>query len=104
MFLIGRAGSQTQPPLGRLAEALTATMLPRHLARDFGLVRTRLSTTSIQLALSAFAPFYRRLPDRVVAIPARAMATRRLNGQPPTRLSSWTERQLFGLSRQVTGM
>jgi uncharacterized protein (DUF2236 family) len=102
-FLIGRAGSHPQPPLGRLAEALTAAMLPPHLARDFGLVRTRMSAASVSVALTAFAPFYRRLPDRVVAIPARAMASRRIKGQPPSRLASWTERQLFGLSRQVTG-
>jgi uncharacterized protein (DUF2236 family) len=103
MFLIGRAGSHPQPPLGRLAEAVTATMLPRHLAEQFGLARTKLSAASIALGLAAFAPFYRRLPARMVAIPARAMATRRINGQPPSRLASWTERQLFGLGRQVTG-
>jgi uncharacterized protein (DUF2236 family) len=103
MFLIGRAGSHSQPPLGRVAELLTATMLPRHLARDFGLARTRVSAASISITLGAFAPFYRRLPDRVVAIPARAMASRRIAGQPPSRFASWTERQLFGLSRQVTG-
>lgn len=103
MFLIGRGGSQTQPPLGRFAEALTATMLPRHLARAFGLTRTRLSVTGVRLGLTAFAPIYRVLPDPVIAIPARAMASRRIKGQPPSRLASWTERQLFGLSRQVTG-
>ncbi|HEY5944576.1 MAG TPA: oxygenase MpaB family protein [Kofleriaceae bacterium] len=103
MFLIGRAGPQPQPPLGRLAEMLTAAMLPEHLARDFGLTRTRVSAASISIALAAFAPFYRRLPDRVVAIPARAMASRRIKGKPPSRFASWTERQLFGLSRQVTG-
>jgi len=103
MFLIGRAGSQAQPPLGRLAEAVTATLLPRHLARDFGLRSTRLSATGVQLGLAAFAPVYRRLPASAVAIPARAMAARRIKGQPPSRLSSWTERRLFGLSRQVTG-
>jgi uncharacterized protein (DUF2236 family) len=103
MFLIGRAGSHAQPPLGQLAEAITATMLPRHLAEQFGLVRTKLSAASIAIGLRAFAPFYRRLPERMVAIPARAMATARLDGRPPSRLASWTERQLFGLSRQVTG-
>lgn len=102
MFLIGRNGSQ-QPPLGRFAEMLTATMLPKHLAREFGLVRTTLSTTSVHVALSAFAPFYRRLPTRAVAIPARSAATRRLRGQGPSKFASWTERQLFGLTRQVTG-
>lgn len=103
MFLIGRGGTQAQPPLGRFAEALTATMLPRHLARAFGLTRTRLSVTGVKLGLTAFAPIYRALPAPVVAIPARAMASRRIKGQPPSRLASWTERQLFGLTRQVTG-
>ncbi|HEY5926555.1 MAG TPA: oxygenase MpaB family protein [Kofleriaceae bacterium] len=104
MFLIGRAGSHSQPPLGRFAEAVTATMLPLHLARDFGLVRTRMSAASVSVALGTFAPFYRRLPRSMVAIPARATASRRIKGQPPSRLASWTERQLFGLSRQVTGV
>ena len=104
MFLIGRAGSHAQPPLGRLAEAVTATMLPEHLARDFGLAHTKLSAAGVRLGLAAFAPIYRRLPQRMVAIPARAMASRRIKGQPPSRLASWTERQLFGLSRQVTGV
>ncbi len=102
-FLMGRGGTQPQPPLGRFAEALTATMLPRHLARDFGLTRTRLSVTGVKLGLAAFAPMYRMLPRPVVAIPARAMASRRIKGQPPSKLASWTERQLFGLTRQVTG-
>jgi uncharacterized protein (DUF2236 family) len=103
MFLIGRAGSHSQPPLGRVAEMITATMLPAHLAKQFGLLRTRVSAASISITLGAFAPVYRRLPDRVVAIPARAMAARRIAGQPPSRFASWTERQLFGLTRQVTG-
>lgn len=103
MFLMGREGSHGQPPLGRFAEALTAAMLPRHLARDFGLARSRLSATGVRLGLAAFAPMYRRLPDRFVAIPARSMASRRIQGRPPSRFASWTERQLFGLSRQVTG-
>jgi uncharacterized protein (DUF2236 family) len=103
MFLIGRAGPAAQPPLGRFAEAITATMLPRRLAHEFALARSRVSTASIAVALTAFAPMYRRLPRQMVAIPARSAAARRIKGQPPSRLASWTERQLFGLSRQVTG-
>jgi uncharacterized protein (DUF2236 family) len=103
MFLIGRAGMQPQPPLGRLAEGLAATMLPAHLVQQYGLAHGRLSETGVRIGLAAFAPIYRALPDRVVAIPARAMAHRRIQGLPPSRLSSWTERQLFGLTRQVTG-
>jgi uncharacterized protein (DUF2236 family) len=101
-FLLGR-GTGAQPPLGRLAEAITATMLPLRLAEEFGLARTRLSTASVHAALSAFAPMYRHLPRSLVAIPARAEAQRRLRGQPPRRFDAWLERQLFGLSRRVTG-
>lgn len=102
-FLVGRGGNATQPQLGRVAEAITATMLPRHLANAFGYQRTRLSAAAVQIALAASAPIYRRLPRAAVAIPAYSVATRRLAGRPPSRLSAWTERQLFGLSRQVTG-
>ncbi len=101
-FLLGRTASH-QPPLGRFAEAMTASLLPSRLAREFGLERSRLSSTGVRLGLAAFAPIYRQLPRDLVAIPARSTARRRIKGQPPTRLASWTERQLFGLSRQVTG-
>jgi uncharacterized protein (DUF2236 family) len=98
-FLMGRTGT-AQPPLGRLVEALTATLLPGDLAAQFGLRRSRLPLGAL---LAALAPVYRQLPARVVAIPARSAAKRRLAGLPPSRLSAWAERQLFGLSRQVTG-
>jgi uncharacterized protein (DUF2236 family) len=98
-FLLGRSGL-AQPPLGRLLEALTASLLPGDLASQFGLRRSRLP---VDVLLASIAPLYRRLPARVVAIPARSAAARRLAGLPPSRLAAWTERQLFGLSRQVTG-
>lgn len=103
MFLVGRGGVAPQPPLGRVAEALTATLLPTHLVHEFGLRGSRLSNTAVRVALASTAPFYRLLPSTVVAIPARSLASRRLVGQPPSRFAAWTERQLFGLSRQVTG-
>lgn len=103
MFLLGRAGSHGQPPLGRLAEAMTASLLPRRLARDFGLSRGRVTKASVTVSLAAFGPMYRLLPKQLVAIPAQSTASRRIKGRPPSRLASWTERQLFGLSRQVTG-
>ncbi|NVB79214.1 MAG: DUF2236 domain-containing protein [Kofleriaceae bacterium] len=103
MFLVGRMTGSAQPPLGRLAEAITSTMLPPHLVRDFGLAHGTLTSATIKLAFAASAPIYRRLPRQLVAIPACSAAARRLVGQPPSRLSAWTERQLFGLSRQVTG-
>jgi uncharacterized protein (DUF2236 family) len=102
MFLVGRAGI-VQPPLGRLAEAISASMLPRDLATAFGLRGSLISHAGVSAALRVIAPIYRRLPSPLVAIPARSEAGRRLAGQPPSRLSAWTERQLFGLSRQVTG-
>ena len=103
MFLVGRDGSHTQPPLGRFAEAVTASLLPSRLAREFRLARGRVSAAGVNVSLAAFAPMYRLLPKHLVAIPARSTASRRIKGQPPSRLASWTERQLFGLTRQVTG-
>lgn len=102
MFLVGR-GASRQPPLGRLAEAITATLLPEQLAIDFDLTRSRLSNTAVRFALASTAPIYRRLPRAAVAIPARSEAGRRIIGQPPSRFAAWTERQLFGLSHRVTG-
>jgi len=93
-FLLGR-GAGAQPPLGRLAEALTAALLPPSLTAQFGLARSDL------LARAAFAVL---APLPHIPIPARAEALRRLRGQPPRRFDAWMERQLFGLSRQVTGM
>jgi len=98
-FLVGRSG-QVQPPLGRVVEALTASLLPGRLAEEFGLRGPRIAARA---AVAAVAPIYRRLPARLVAIPARSVATRRIRGLPPSRFAAWSERQLFGLSRQVTG-
>ena len=98
MFLIGRdAGAQ--PPLGRLTEVLAAQMLPERLTREFDLRAARWTNP----ALLAFRLIYNRLPARVVALPAHADASRRLVGQPPSRVAAWTERHLFGLSERVTG-
>jgi hypothetical protein len=102
MFLVGRGGLVAQPPLGRVAEAMTATLLPTRLVHEFGLRASALSSAAIRVALATTAPFYRRLPQDAVAIPARSLAARRLVGRPPSRLAAWTERQLFGLSRRVT--
>jgi uncharacterized protein (DUF2236 family) len=103
-FLLGRGGSAAQPPLGRVAEALTATMLPRHLAEQFDLVRSRRAFAAVHAGLAGFAPLYRLLPRGAVALPALAEAERRLAGKPPSRFDAWIERRLFGLSRQVTGV
>ncbi len=98
-FLIGRGGT-VQPPLGRVVEALTASLLPGDLADAFGLRGAQLA---VRASLAALAPIYRRLPQRLIAIPARSAATRRIAGLGPSRFAAWSERQLFGLSRQVTG-
>jgi uncharacterized protein (DUF2236 family) len=103
MFLVGRGTAEQQPGLGRLAETISASLLPTDLSRAFGLRGSRISTAAIRAAMRASSPLYRLLPRTLVAIPACAEASRRLRGLGPSRLSAWTERQLFGLSRQVTG-
>jgi uncharacterized protein (DUF2236 family) len=103
MFLVGRGGVAPQPPLGRVAEAITSTLLPTRLVHEFGLRASSLSSAAVRVALATSAPFYRRLPSSAVAIPARSLASSRLVGQPPSKLAAWTERQLFGLSQRVTG-
>ena len=99
-FLIGRGGDGAQPPLGRLTEVLAAEMLPDHLIEQFDL---QASPRATRPGLATLAPIYKRLPARVVAIPAQIDAARRLAGRPPSRLAAWTERHLFGLSERVTG-
>ncbi len=102
-FLVGRGADHPQPPLGKIAEAMSAALLPPDLVRAFDLRVSRVSRTTARVGLAAFAPTYRRLPRGLVNIPARSDAGRRIRGQPPSRLAAWTERQLFGLTRQVTG-
>jgi uncharacterized protein (DUF2236 family) len=101
-FLLGR-GDRRQPRLGRVAEAMTAMLLPPHLADGFGLSRKRPSRAAARVALGALKPAYARLPASWRAIPARVQALRRLRGEPPSRAAAWAERELFGLSRRVTG-
>jgi uncharacterized protein (DUF2236 family) len=98
-FLIGRGGAR-QPPLGRIAEAVTALLLPAHLAAQFAL---RSSPRVARLGLGAFGLAYRRVPQVVRGLPARSAALRRLDGLPPSRLGAWTERRLFELARRATG-
>ena len=102
-FLVGRGGTGPQPPLGRVLEAVTASLLPRHLVRAFGLADHPLAAAGVRLGLAAFAGAYHRVPARAVAIPARSEAARRLAGKAPSRLAAWTERRLFGLGGRVTG-
>jgi uncharacterized protein (DUF2236 family) len=102
-FLLGRAPGQAQPALGRLAQALTATMLPPHLARGFGIERSRRSVAALRRALRGVGLVYNRVPPAVAGIPARSEALRRIAGKPPSPIAAWAERQLFGLSRQVVG-
>ncbi len=100
-FLVGRGdGYRWQPALGRAVEALTTELVPRDLARDFGL---RGSPVLARLALRALANVARVTPDVARAIPARAQAERRLAGLRASAVAAWTERQLFGLAKQTTG-
>jgi uncharacterized protein (DUF2236 family) len=101
-FLLGR-GDARQPPLGRVAELVTAMLLPPHLAEQFGLARARVSRAALRVALAAVAPLYARVPFAWRALPAHAQARRRLEGMAPSRIAAWAERELFGLSRRVTG-
>jgi hypothetical protein len=98
-FLVGRSGSR-QPPLGRIAESVTAVMLPAHLVAQFEL---RSATRGTRVGLGAFGLVYRRVPDLVRGLPARADAQRRIDGRPPSRIGAWAERGLFGLAQRATG-
>ncbi len=98
-FLIGNVPDHPQPILGRAAELVTELMLPPALATAFGLRGARRRT---KLGLAAFAALYRRIPRSTVEIPALSEARRRLVGQPASRWSTWTERQLFELARRTT--
>ena len=98
-FLVGRGGDGAQPPLGRIGEAITAELLPPHLAAQFEL---RAAPRRARAGLAAFAACYRRLPRRAFALPAADEARRRLAGRAPSPWSAWTERQLFGLARRAT--
>jgi uncharacterized protein (DUF2236 family) len=98
-FLFGR-GTGGQPPLGRIAEAVSASLLPPHLAKAFEL---RTSPIGVRTGLTAFALLYGRLPRVLTAIPAHADARNRLAGRGPSRLAAFTERQLFGLAARVAG-
>jgi uncharacterized protein (DUF2236 family) len=98
-FLLGRGGEH-QPPLGRIAEAITALLLPPHLAAQFGL---RAQPRRARLGLAAFGALHHCVPRSARAIPARVAAQRRIDGLPPSRLGAWAERQLFGIARYTSG-
>ena len=98
-FLVGRAGDR-QPWLGRIAEAVTALLLPPPLAAAFAL---RGAPRLAGVGLAAFGRVHRRVPSRVRGIPARSNAERRLAGQPPSRVDAWAERGLYGLAQRATG-
>jgi uncharacterized protein (DUF2236 family) len=97
-FLIGRGGDR-QPSLGRIAEAVTALLLPPPLAAAFALRPTRL----VRTGLAAFGRVHRRMPPGVRRIPARGEAERRIAGRPPSRIGAWAERRLYGLAQRTTG-
>jgi uncharacterized protein (DUF2236 family) len=98
-FLIGRGGDH-QPSLGRIAEAVTALLLPPPLAAAFAL---RATPRRAQIGLAAFGRIHRCVPPRARRIPALREAERRLTGQPPSRIGAWAERRLYGLAQRTTG-
>jgi len=98
-FLVGRDRDH-QPALGRIAEAVTALLLPPGLAAQFAL---RATPRRARVGLDAFGAVYRRVPRAARSIPARAAAERRLDGLPPSRIGAWAERHLFGIARHTTG-
>jgi len=98
-FLVGRDRDR-QPPLGRIAEAITAQLLPPHLAAQFAL---RATPRRARVGLGAFGAVYRHVPRAARSIPARVEAERRLDGLPPSRIGAWAERRLFGIARRTTG-
>lgn len=103
-FLFGRAPDRAQPPLGRLAEAMSAHLLPPALVDAFQL---RPAPRLVAAALGTFRAIHHRLPAVLTRIPAHAEALDRVTGRlaerGPSRLAAWTERQLFGLARSVAG-
>jgi uncharacterized protein (DUF2236 family) len=103
-FLFGRQPGKPQPPLGRLAEAMSASMLPRSLVEAFEL---RPAPRLVATALAMFRAVHRNTPAVLARIPAHADALDRLTGRlaerGPSRLAAWTERQLFGLAKSVAG-
>jgi uncharacterized protein (DUF2236 family) len=98
-FLVGRDRDR-QPALGRIAEAVTALLLPTGLAAQFAL---RGTPRRARVGLDAFGAVYRRVPRAARRIPARAAAERRLDGLPPSRIGAWAERRLFGIARHTAG-
>ena len=99
-FLVGRGiGGRAQPLVGRMGEAITAELLPPHLAAQFGLRRGPLA----RAGLRAFGALYRRLPASTIALPAYGEARRRLTGEPPSRFARQVERMLDGLASRSTG-
>jgi uncharacterized protein (DUF2236 family) len=103
-FLFGRQPDRPQPPLGRLAEAMSASMLPPSLVEAFEL---RPAPRLVAAALGVFRTIHHRLPLALTRIPAHAEALDRLTGRlaerGPSRMTAWTERQLFGLAKSVAG-
>jgi uncharacterized protein (DUF2236 family) len=98
-FLIGRGGDH-QPSLGRIAEAVTALLLPPPLADAFAL---RPTPRRARIGLAALGRIHRCVPPHARQIPALREAERRLAGRPPSRIDAWAERRLYGLAQRTTG-
>ncbi|HEY4243071.1 MAG TPA: oxygenase MpaB family protein [Kofleriaceae bacterium] len=97
-FLVGRGDAQ--PRLGAVAERLTASLLPPHLAAAFGL---RTAPRRVRLGLGAFGALYARLPPAAVAIPAHAAARSRLGGAPASAWTTRVDRAVLWLATRTSG-
>ncbi|MGE0549651.1 MAG: oxygenase MpaB family protein [Kofleriaceae bacterium] len=98
-FLVGRGGSH-QTPFGRMLEAITASLLPERLAREFEI---RASPALVRAGLGLLGRVQSQLPRAIVTMPAKIDAERRIAGLRSSKWSAWTERQLFQLARRATG-
>lgn len=107
-FLVGRGAAETasaedrprQPWVGRLGEALTHALLPRHLAAQFEL---RGSRALVHRGLAAFGAMYSRLPRATTSLLAAAQAREKLTGEPVSRFAAWTDRLLATAAQRSTG-
>lgn len=88
-FLFGR------DPLGRINAAITASLLPAHLAEGFGLSP---APRRVRAGFAAVRALHPLIPPALRRFPAATDAHRRLAGLPPSRVAAWIE---AGLARAI---
>lgn len=94
-FLFGGA-------LGSTVAAVTASMLPPRLRRDFGLTYGMRERLTARAALGAARTATALTPRVARDLPAYRAARRRLRGLPPSKLSQWLEARMVALAGQVS--